>query len=97
MNTNIQAAFLPAALDACCLYRMYIPHLQLLNSRFLYRLGPLDLKELDGCNVSIVQRQVSEHNLNAIRRMKQIGLKVVYDLDDNIWAQIGRASCREKQ
>jgi glycosyltransferase involved in cell wall biosynthesis len=86
MNDGIKVAWLPAALDACALYRMFIPSLNVNNSRFLFRLGPLDLKELDGCNVAVVQRQVSEHNLNAIRRMKQIGLKVVYDLDDNIWA-----------
>jgi glycosyltransferase involved in cell wall biosynthesis len=51
----------------------------------MFRLGPLNASELDGCKVAVVQRQVSEHNLRAIRRMKEIGLKVVYDLDDNIW------------
>jgi glycosyltransferase involved in cell wall biosynthesis len=83
--SDIKVAYLPCAIDACGLYRMFIPHINLPESRFLFRLGPLNTQELDGCKVCIVQRQVSEHNLNAIRRMKAIGLKVIYDLDDNIW------------
>lgn len=82
---DIPVAYLPAAVDACALYRQFIPHLNLPNSRFLIRLGALNTRELDGCKVCIVQRQVSEHNLSCIKRMKDIGMKVIYDLDDDIW------------
>jgi O-antigen biosynthesis protein len=82
---DIQVAFLPAAVDACALYRMFLPHLNLKNSRFLFRMGPLNTQELNGCQVCVVQRQVSEHNLLAMKRMKEIGMKVIYDLDDDIW------------
>jgi|ERR1700734_1269581 len=85
MSTPINVAWLPAAIDACALYRMFQPSLNCPNSRFLFRLGPLNTQELKGCQVAVVQRQVSEHNLKAIRRMKELGLRVIYDLDDNVW------------
>ena len=82
---NIKVAFLPAAVDACALYRQFIPHLNIPGSKFLFRLGSLNIKSVEGCKVAVVQRQVSEHNLNAIKRLKSLGMKVVYDLDDDIW------------
>lgn len=82
----INVAFLPANIDACAMYRMYIPHLNTPGSRFLFCLGPLDTRNLEGVNVCVVQRQVTVENLKAMRRMKEIGMKVIYDLDDNIWA-----------
>lgn len=85
MENNIPVAFLPAAIDACALYRQFIPHLHLPGSRFLLRFGALNVQELDGCKVCVVQRSVSEHNRIAIQRMKAIGMKIVYDLDDDIW------------
>lgn len=81
----IKAAFLPANVDACAFYRMFIPHLNLQGSRYLYREGALDTSHVEGCKVAIVQRQVSYGNLHSMHRMKEIGLKIVYDLDDDIW------------
>lgn len=81
----VKVAFLPASTDACALYRMFIPHLNLPGSRFLYREGALDSSHVEGCQVAVVQRQVSYGNLHAMHAMKEAGLKVVYDLDDDIW------------
>lgn len=34
----------------------------------------------------VVQRQVSNENYDAIVNMKKLGLKVIYDTDDNLWS-----------
>jgi len=82
---EIPAVFLPAGIDACALYRMYIPHLNMERSMFLLRRGSIDIREIQHCKVALVQRQVSEHNRAAMIRIKQAGLKIIYDLDDNVW------------
>lgn len=82
---EVPAVFLPANIDACALYRMFLPHLRLENTQFLFRPGGLNIGEFAEAKVGVVQRQVSPQNLMAIRRIKAAGLKVVYDLDDNLW------------
>jgi len=84
MNPS-EIVFFPAAIDGCALWRMYQPHLNIPGSSFVFRLGPVDLREIQGCKIAIVQRQVSDHNLNAIKRMREVGIKVIYDTDDNLW------------
>ena len=39
--------------------------------------------EYQGCTVGVVQRLVTQDNLIAINYMRENGLKVIYDLDDN--------------
>lgn len=79
------SAWLPANIDACALYREFIPHLHTPNSLFLFRPDRLHLNELKGCEVVVVQRQVTPENLKAMKMLKASGHKVVYDLDDNMW------------
>lgn len=82
---ELPIAYFPASVDACALYRMFIPYLHMSNSRYLFKYGPLDTRDFTGCKVAVVQRQVSDHNLVAIRKIHECGCKVVYDLDDDIW------------
>lgn len=78
--------YLPAALDACAMWRLFFPHLRIPNSRFLFNpQHKLPVEELPGIDVGVVQRLASHENLRAIALMKQIGMKVIYDLDDNLW------------
>lgn len=84
-ENTIPVAFLPAAIDACALFRQFLPHLNIANTRFLYRPGTLNVSEFSDCKVAVVQRQVSVHNLAAMQHIKQQGIKIVYDLDDNVW------------
>lgn len=84
-RTDIRAAFFPAAIDACALYRMFIPCINLFRSLYIFKYGPLDSNQFKGCEVAVVQRQVSEQNWVAMRKIKETGMKIVYDLDDNIW------------
>jgi glycosyltransferase involved in cell wall biosynthesis len=93
MATNpIPVVFSPAAEDACAFYRMWIPHLNLPLSDYYFSgwnkdgtPAQMDLNRVLGKRVVIVQRQASIHNLRAMQNMKACGLKVIYDLDDNLW------------
>ena len=79
-------AFLPANMDGCALYRQFIPHLNIPGSRFVFELGPVPFARFAEADVVIVQRQVTKQNLKAIQQMKSVGLKVIYDTDDNLWS-----------
>jgi glycosyltransferase involved in cell wall biosynthesis len=79
------SAWLPANLDACALYREFIPHLHTTQSMFLFRPDRLHLNELKDREVVVVQRQVTPENLKAMKMLKASGKKIVYDLDDNMW------------
>lgn len=92
-NTGeIPVVFSPAGIDACAHYRMWIPHLNIPLSDY-YFTGwnddgtpkRLDLSRVLDKRVVIVQRQASVFNLKAMQAMHQVGLKIVYDLDDNLW------------
>lgn len=85
MTQPIEVVFFPADIDGCALWRMYMPHLNIPGSRFMFRMGPVDLREIQGIKIAIVQRQVSDHNRIAIQRMRAAGIKVIYDTDDNLW------------
>lgn len=80
-----RVAFLPAALDACALYRMFIPHLNIPYSTFIFKGGHVPISEFAECSVVVVQRQASIHNYNAMLSLRSKGMKVVYDIDDDIW------------
>lgn len=79
-------AFLPANIDGCALYRMFIPHLNIPNSRFVFKPGGVGYERFAEAEVVVVQRQVSELNHKAIMDLKNLGLKLIYDTDDNLWA-----------
>lgn len=86
MGNLPKVAFFPAGIDACALYRMFIPHLHMPGSKFIFRPGKMRPDEYDGCEIGVVQRLVTQDNLIAINYMRESGMKVIYDLDDNMWA-----------
>ena len=64
---------------------MFLPHLSLPNSRFVFHPVRTPVSEMADCDIVVVQRQCSEGNLLALKQMKNMGLKVIYDLDDDLW------------
>src|SRR5437773_1391352 len=76
---------MPGGKDACALYRMYMPHVNIPNSRFLFNEGDVPLHELADSDLLFVQRLVSNKNYEALLKFEKLGLTVVYDLDDNLW------------
>lgn len=79
------SGWLPANLDACALYREFIPHLHTPKSIFLFRPSRMSLDELKDVEVVVVQRQVTVENWKAMKMLKMEGKKIIYDLDDNMW------------
>lgn len=88
MKITRRVLWLPAADDGCALWRMHMIHLRYPGSGYiLCDPGvPMKLSEVNGYQVAVVQRLGSDRNIQAIKMLQQKGLKVVYDLDDNIWA-----------
>lgn len=93
VENNIPVVYAPAGEDACAFYRMWLPHLNLpLSDYYFSGWNPdgtpkiMDIERMMDKRVAIVQRQGSIFNLQAIQAMHQIGLRVIYDLDDNLWS-----------
>lgn len=79
------AMFTPAWLDACALFRMFLPHCYIENSRFVFNPQGTSVNEYAGVDVIVVQRQATAQNKLALTKFKDLGFKLVYDLDDNMW------------
>lgn len=78
-------AYLPAWLDACALYRMFLPHCFTPKSKFLFNTEALPVNDFADAKVCVVQRQCTPENMAALKRMRSMGIRIVYDLDDNLW------------
>lgn len=78
-------AFAPANRDACALWRMFMPHLHTPGSKYLMSDGPMPIDEYANVKVAVVQRLCTKDNYAAIQIMRKMNIKVVYDLDDNLW------------
>ncbi len=79
-------AFLPAGLDACGMYRMFLPHLHMPRSEFLFQAFGMQPDKFAHCNVAMMQRLASQQNYEAMTVFKKLGIKIVYDLDDDMWS-----------
>jgi len=56
------------------------------GSIFMFNPYGLDTKKFEHCKVAMVQRLSSKSNYKAIEVFKEQKMKVVYDLDDDLWA-----------
>jgi glycosyltransferase involved in cell wall biosynthesis len=81
-----KVAFLPGGIDACALYRMFFAHLRTENSIFVFQVHSLEVDLLKDQNIVIVQRLSSQQNYEAIQLFKKMNLKIIYDLDDDLWS-----------
>ena|ERR1700761_1328655 len=77
--------FAPAGIDACALWRMFMPHLNIPNSRFLFTEGIPRINEMAECDTLVVQRLMMEGNEKFLNIARKFGFKIIYDLDDNVW------------
>ena len=88
-------SYVPAWLDACALYRLFLPHLHTPYSRFTFHRIRTPVEEMADASVIVVQRQCSQGNMLALRQMREMGLKVVYDLDDDLWSIPGSSPAKK--
>jgi len=84
MKPNV--AWMAGGLDACALYRQFLPHLHMPNSVFLYHIYGIEPEKFAHCQIACVQRLASVQNFEAMQMFKKMGMKIVYDLDDDMWA-----------
>lgn len=82
---NAVVCFLPAGPDGCAFYRMFMPHLRTEGSRYISTV-PVPFSVMSGCNVAVVQRLATDQNYETLKKMKMMGLKIIYDLDDDMWS-----------
>lgn len=72
-------------MDACALWRMFIPHLNMPKSRFFFTQGHVVLDNVALSDVGVVQRMMEEGNVEYLRMARTHGMRFIYDLDDNMW------------
>jgi glycosyltransferase involved in cell wall biosynthesis len=78
-------AFCPGNPDACALYRVFLPHLYTPESVYIYKPGPITREWYEGARVVVIQRLHAPEHFKAIQVLKSWGMKVIYDMDDNLW------------
>jgi glycosyltransferase involved in cell wall biosynthesis len=84
----MRVAFLPASEDGCAFFRMWLPYLRTPNSKYIMpdEKGLVSYKSFSDCELGVVQRLASDKNYETLMAMKQIGIKICFDLDDDMWS-----------
>lgn len=85
MSYKPSIVFTPAGMDACALWRMFIPHINMPNSRFLFTAGQVPFDMISTADVGYVQRMMEEGNVKYMEMARTHGVRLIYDLDDNVW------------
>lgn len=85
LQREMSVCFLGAWLDACSLWRMYYPHQNLPGSSFFCFANQPNFDVIAGCDVVVVQRCCTLNQFNFIKTCRQLGAKIIYDLDDDVW------------
>lgn len=86
MKRDNAIVFVGAWLDACALWRMYMPHVDMPGSSFFVFGGRPDFNKIAGNDVCIVQRCCTREQFEFLKVLKQLDIRIVYDLDDNMWS-----------
>lgn len=77
--------FIAPWIDACSLWRLYMPHLAMPGSSFFCFAQRPDFSVITPADVCVVQRCCTAQQLEFLRMMPVLGIQVIYDLDDNVW------------
>jgi len=64
---------------------MYYPHQNLPGSSFFCFANQPNFNVIAGCDIVVVQRCCSMPQFQFINTCRQLGAKIVYDLDDDVW------------
>lgn len=71
--------------DACALWRLYMPHIALPGSAFHFFPEKPDWDKIAEYDAVVVQRLCTVEHFQFIATCRALGMKVIYDLDDNVW------------
>lgn len=78
-------AFLASWVDACALWRFYFPYMNLPSSQFHFFAQAPKFEVFAGCDIIAVQRCHTMGQFKFIETAKALELKVIYDLDDDVF------------
>jgi hypothetical protein len=85
LNREHSICFLGAGFDACALWRLYFPHLNMQGSSFFLFAGKPDFNVIAGCDFVVVQRCCTQSQFEFIQVCQKLDMKIVYEIDDNLW------------
>jgi processive 1,2-diacylglycerol beta-glucosyltransferase len=71
--------------DGCGYWRMKVPASRVRNATYVHASEDAGSVSLSGADVIVVQRLRQESNYVALKNVRTDGIKIVYDLDDNVW------------
>ena len=77
--------FLASSIDGCCLWRLWQPYLSLPGSSFFCFRKQIDYSRIVGNEICVVQRLCTQQQFEVIRTLASLGLKIIYDIDDDVW------------
>lgn len=77
--------FLAAHTDACALWRLFMPHVAIRESGFFYFEQKPDWSKIAAFDTVVVQRLCTNAQLEFLRVCAGLGMRIIYDLDDNVW------------
>jgi glycosyltransferase involved in cell wall biosynthesis len=85
MKRDNAVVFLGSGMDACALWRLWLPQYNFPGSSFfLFRDKP-DFSVIAGNDICVVQRLCTQQQWEFLQVVKSLGLKIIYDLDDDMW------------
>lgn len=85
MKRQNSVVFIAAYTDACALWRLYMPHIAMPESGFFYFEQKPDWTKIAGYDRVVVQRCCTNAQYEFLRVCQALGMKIIYDLDDNVW------------
>lgn len=85
LKRDNSVVFLGAWIDACALWRLYMPFLNLPGSGFYVFKSRPKFDLFAGVDVVVVQRCCTQPQYEFLKIARMLGLKIVYDLDDDVW------------
>ena len=77
--------FLAGWVDACALWRFFMPHLSLPGSSFFCFQSKFNFNVVTGNDVCVVQRCCTRQQFEFIKTAASLGMKIIYDCDDDVW------------
>ena len=85
LKRDNSVVLLGANADACCLWRLYVPHFNIANSSFFCFAAKPDFNQISSHDIAVVQRCCTQQQFNFVSVCRQLDIKLIYDLDDDVW------------
>lgn len=82
LGSGKSIAFMAGGVDACALWRAWLPYMNVPTSGYYYKLVPENVLTHD---YVMVQRLGLQSNLKAMQGLRQADMRIIYDLDDFLW------------